>query len=92
MTSFKNILYRFLLLTCMHLSSSFVPGVKYSLNNPTKYKSTQLKVTGLDNEVEDEKKRKYKVYINLATGKPTNLKFSDAYSKANTELKMSWGW
>ena len=76
----------------MHVSFSFAPGVKYSLKHPTKHLSSQLKVTGLDNEVENEKKRKYKVYINLATGKPTNLKFRDTYSKANTELRMSWGW
>ena len=33
-----------------------------------------------------------KKYTNLANGKETDAKLRDAYSKANSELSMTWGW
>merc|ERR1712151_262532 len=102
----KQYSYYFLLAVSAYLCSAFSPCVKHSRlslvhktssNNPTQYMNSEIRVTGLDNDVEIEKplvsnQKRYKVYIDLATGKQKDVKFRNAYSKANTELKMSWGW
>ena len=66
------------------------------------------KITELQNEVEteeiiessqskpDDSSSKFETLVKLSTDTSTDkkkkVKFKDEYSKANTELKMTWGW
>ena len=77
-------------------------------SNLRQYIASMRKATELESEVETEETinsseskddgsaSQVETSVNLShdtsTDKKTHLKFKDDYSKANTELKMTWGW
>ena len=57
--------------------------------------NTEKKVAAPALEIDDDNSSNFaepQKYVNLATGEETDVQFRDAYSKANSELSLTWGY